>query len=268
LAVETVSWHDLSVDWGAYELVLLRSCWDYIDDVDGFVAWARHVAGEADLLNPAELVAWNVDKGYLLELADEGVPVVPTVRIEPGARARLDRLMEKWREIVIKPSVGAGSWMVARYTPAALERAAAHVENLHSQSHTVLVQPCLESVFQRGESGVYVIDGRATYMISKSGVLARDAGPYDDFQLSFAQQVALRPLDNLLSSLAEEAVDRLPGRTPLYARVDLVSGSDNPVLLEVELIEPVLFLDRAPEAVADHLAEAVVRRMTELPGHV
>jgi glutathione synthase/RimK-type ligase-like ATP-grasp enzyme len=262
LLVDLVSWRAPSVAWDAYDLVLLRSCWDYIEDVESFLCWLKRVARQTTLLNTADQVAWNLDKRYLRDLEDAGVQTVPTHTVEPGAAAPLDQLFDEWGEIVIKPSRGAGSWMVGRYTAAATEAASAHIADLHRRSRTALVQPCLSQVVQHGERGVYLFDGDPIYMIAKSNVLPRDRPPRDDFQLAVAQHIQVLPVDDQLASFATDTLGRIPGPTPLYARVDIAGTGQEPQLLELELIEPVLFLDRAPAAAADRLCSAITSRIS------
>jgi hypothetical protein len=123
-----------------------------------------------------------------------------------------------------------------------------------------LVQEYVPSVDAQGEVGVYVIDGISTHMICKAAVLVAGAEPRDDFTLVAEQRVEIRPLDRHLGRFAEALVRNLPGPLPTYARVDLVESANGPLLLELELIEPVLFLDRAPKAVGA-LVRAIARKL-------
>ena len=258
LRPDAVSWRDPAARWADYDVVLLRSCWDYVHDVEAFLDWARRVAGVSRLINPVELVTWNADKRYLVELARAGVPVVPSIAVAPGEPFAWPGDLAPG-ELVVKPAVGAGSRQVARYAPADRDRAARHVAALHAGGHTVLLQPYIGSVDQSGERAVYVIDGHATHMVIKSPVLVPGAEPPGGFELARIQRAEAHPLEPAAAAFAERAVRGLPGGVPLYARVDTVEGPGGPLLLELELIEPVLFLDRVGHA-AGALVAGLLRR--------
>ncbi len=257
LDVDMVSWRDAAVRWSNYDLVLLRSCWDHVEDVAAFLEWARRVDACARLLNPLELVAWNVDKHYLIELSMSGHPVVPSVVFEVGERGFRDLdAAVAYGEIVVKPTVGAGSRMAARYGRTEYHLAIAHVVELHRRGQAALIQPYIASVDTEGEVGVYVFGGVATHMISKSRALTPGTDPRDDFSLVLTQEVEIRPFEPALASFAEALVRDLPSPA-LYARVDVVQGSDGPLLLELELIDPVMFLDRLPATIADSVITTI-----------
>src|SRR5262245_13951284 len=111
LAVEIVAWDDPGFDWSAARLVLLRNPWDYFHRLDEFLAWAERVSSVTTLANPLEALRWNLHKGYLVELAAKGAPVVPTLLLRRGERADLAALLGErgWRDFVLKPAVSADS---------------------------------------------------------------------------------------------------------------------------------------------------------------
>src|SRR3990172_10429362 len=148
-------WDDPSTDWANFDLVVIRSTWDYTARRDAFVAWAKSVPR---LVNPAEIVAWNTDKRYLADLAAAGLPVVPTDWLEPGQPIDLPASGVH----VLKRAVGAGSVDAARYSlhnahEAALARAHAH--RLLAASQTVMVQPYLQAIEEHGEAGLVFLGG-------------------------------------------------------------------------------------------------------------
>ncbi|PZS20622.1 MAG: hypothetical protein DLM57_01040 [Pseudonocardiales bacterium] len=251
-------WDDPSASW-ADELVVVRSTWDYTHDRDAFVTWARTVPR---LVNPAEVIAWNSDKSYLRDLADAGVPVVATVFLAPGVSAPLPAT----GEFVVKPSVGAGSMGVGRFGSDTLPEAQAHLATLHDAGRAVLVQPYLPDVDTAGETALVYFEGRFSHAIGKGAMLpARVANPLD--RPTAGALYLLENIEAREASPAELAVgaqvmqllrDRF-GAELLYARVDLLPTPAGPLLVELELTEPSLFLSYEPAAV-DRLASAIAVR--------
>ncbi|WBB75468.1 hypothetical protein O7602_08135 [Micromonospora sp. WMMD1128] len=255
-------WDDPTVDWAAYDLVVLRSPWDYALRRDEFVAWARTVPA---LTNPADVVAWNTDKRYLAELSAAGVPTVPTVWIRPG---------ESWTppaggEHVLKPAVSAGSQDTGRYDladPEHRELASAHVRRLGDAGRVTMVQPYLDAVDTAGETALLYLAGPSglafSHAIRKGPMLT---GPdLGGAALYKEERIDARAATDEQRAVAEKVLAAVPGGADrlLYARVDLIPGPDgSPVLVELELTEPSLFVgyadgapDRLADAVTTHLA--------------
>ncbi|WP_243706053.1 RimK family alpha-L-glutamate ligase [Micromonospora sp. KC721] len=259
IAVEPAVWDDPDVDWAAYDLVVLRSPWDYAPRRDEFVAWAESVP---HLLNPADLVRWNTDKRYLGELAAAGVPTVPTCWVEPGA---------DWTppdgpgQYVIKPAVSAGSQDTGRYDPADPEHrelAAAHVRRLSAAGRVTMVQPYLDAVDTAGETALLFLAGPTglaySHAIRKGPML--DGPDHGVEGLYRPEVIDARTATPEQLAVGQQVLAAVPGGADrlLYARVDLIPGADGrPVLVELELTEPSLFLGYADGA-ADRLAEAIM----------
>ena len=162
-------WDDPSVDWERFDLSILRSTWDYTDDRDGFVAWARSVPR---LLNPPEIVAWNTDKRYLEDLAAVGVPAVATTWIASSDAIDLPTA----GEFVIKPSIGAGSIDAQRYDlgdAGSRDLATAHVRRLTDVGRTVMLQPFAHAIDDVGETAVILIDGGFSHAVRKGAMLGK-----------------------------------------------------------------------------------------------
>ncbi len=244
LLADVRAWDAPDVDWGSYDLVVIRTTWDYWDRQEQFVAWARSVPR---LANHADVVAWNTDKTYLQRLADAGVPVVPTTWIVPG-----ETFVEPDGRFVVKPSVSAGARDTAAYEPGD-PAAAALVADLHARGRTVMVQPYQEAVEEAGETAVLVFDGAVSHAARKSAVLTVGEGVAELGSWSMAPREA-SPAE---VALAEQVVALVQGwgHDLLYARVDLLPG---PVLVELEVTEPSLFLGLAPGS-ARRYARAVAR---------
>ncbi len=244
-----VEWTDRSVDWGAFDAALLRSTWDYVARFDAFRPWLAETAARTRLLNPQPLVAWNLHKGYLLELASAGVAVVPTELVRAGDDADWPALFARFGDLVVKPAVSAGSFATVRV--AAGDLAAVRAHHLEHAGRDLLVQPCLASVVAHGETNLVHLGGRFSHAIHKG---PRWAGDLEQSRGLVEPTSAERALaDEVLAAVAARGLGE-----PVYARVDMAEGADGrPLLMELELVEPSLFLDRAPDRAA-RLVEAVL----------
>ena len=255
---EWLAWDDPDVTWN-HDLVVVRSTWDYTPRREEFLAWSRTVP---TLANPAVAIAWNSDKTYLRDLAAAGVPVVTTDWVEPGHAVRLPAE----GEFVVKPSVGAGSLGAGRFLAAERTAAVAHVARLHAVGRTAMVQPYLAGVDAHGERALIYIDGKYSHAVTKAAMLSR--GTVHDVTASTSHSLFVEErIGRARPSRAERAVAdavlrevarRFSGQM-LYARVDLVPASDGPAVLELELVEPSLFLSYSDGA-AQRLVEAIASR--------
>lgn len=260
-----VVWDDPAVDWAAFDLVLLRSTWDYYARRDDFLAWAAAVAAATVLENPLAVLRWTTDKRYLRELASAGVPTVPTTFFAPGEGAALPHE----EDLIVKPAISAGSNDTARYRGGERAAARSHVERLLAAGRVVMVQPYQASVDARGETALVYFDGRFSHAVEKGPIFA--AGPQMVGGL-FAREV-IRPRTPSPAELevGEAALRALAAAIPavpqplLYARVDLVPLTDgSPGVLELELCEPSVFLGHA-DGSAERFAAAIGRRLPGKP---
>jgi len=272
-ASDSPCWDDPHVDWSGYDAALLRSTWDYVDRIDEFLAWNERCAAQTRLLNPPDVVRWNTDKHYLGELARAGVPVVPTRFVEPGmdAARELDAFLSAapggqggatespCDEFVVKPAIGAGSRDAARYARTEAALALEHLRRLLAARRSVMLQPYLRRVDAQGETAVLYFGGEFSHAIRKGPLLRRGAGLVQG--LFAREDIRPRDADAAERSVAAAACAAIPFARPTYARIDLVrDAGDLPVVLELELTEPSLFLHHAPGA-ADRLARLLVARL-------
>lgn len=255
-----VEWDDGEVDWDGIDLTVIRSTWSYTDRLDAYLTRLAHVAARTVLVNPLAVVEATVDKGYLRSLAAADVPVVPTEVVRPGEQVTVPRGVE----VVVKPTVSAGARDTGRYGPDQRDEAEAHARSLLDRGRGVLVQPYLAAVDSAGETGLVFIGDRFSHGFRKEPLLHPHAppvgGPRDAPITSREPSAAER-------DVAEAALDAVAGLAPglgrgdlLYARVDLVPGDDGPVLMELELIEPSLYLHVDPASPA-RTAAAIVDRL-------
>uniref|UniRef100_UPI001CA35847 ATP-grasp domain-containing protein n=1 Tax=Streptomyces sp. WAC05950 TaxID=2487419 RepID=UPI001CA35847 len=246
--------------WVGYDLAVIRSTWDYVGRIDEFLAWAEATARVTRLWNPAPLVRWNSDKSYLLDLAGRGVPEVPTRCIAPGDSYG-EEDFEGTHGVVVKPSVSAGARDTARYEPGRGADAERHARMLLGQGRTAMVQPYLPLV-EEGERALVFFAGTFSHAIRKQALLT-EPGEMDNARVAHPGAALHTPTEAELRT-ARAALAAVPSPDePLFARVDLVlDEAREPVLMELELIEPNLFLGLDPRG-ADRLALAVAAAARE-----
>jgi len=239
-------WDDPTVDWSAFDLTVVRNTWDYIHRRDAFLDWARAVPR---LANRAEVLTWNTDKRYLRELEAAGLPIVPTAFVPPGDRVAVTG------ESVVKPTVSAGSQDTLRLGDE--DAVHAQVARLHAVGKTAMVQPYLADVDTAGETALLYFDGAFSHAIRKGPMLL--PGEVKDPDLFYAEEISPREPSAAERALGDRVVAYVTQRfgTPLYARVDLLPHGGEPVIIELELTEPSVFVgyaDGAPERFADAIA--------------
>lgn len=247
-------WDEAGIEWGGFDLCLVRSTWDYHDKHEEFLAWTRRVAAATALRNPAELLAWNSDKRYLRQLGEAGVPTVPTLWVERGSGLDLEAelVARGWDEAVVKPVVDLGARNLHRVRPAEAPRALAAV----LERREAMVQPFLPSLEAEGELSLIHVDGAFSHAVRKCPAPG-------DFRVQSIWGGTAAPADPEPQHLeiAKQALAQL-AEPPLYARIDLITDLEgNPALIELELIEPNLYL-KTNRTAADRLANAVVGRLS------
>jgi hypothetical protein len=245
---EVVPWGD-GADWAGYDGVLIRGAWDYILDRNGFLAWAEGVEAVTRLANSVDVLRWNTDKRYLRDLGTR-VPVIETRWAEPGGPAP----EVPWDDFVVKPSVSAGARLSARYR--AGDDIADHLDAIHATGAAAMLQPYVDTVDSAGETGTYVFGGAVSHSIGKGAILTPGKRASTELDAASHQRVGPKPVGDDVAAFARRVLAAAP--PVLYARVDTVPGPDGaPMLMELEVTEPYLFLEHDPPA-ADRFAAAVV----------
>ncbi len=260
----TAVWNDPAVDWSGYDLVLASGTWDNIHHVDEFLAWADGVSARGvPVRNSPATLRWNIDKHYLRDLERAGVATVPTQWVEPipgdpdgrQVKALVAALGLPGVELVVKPSVSGGGYRTARYEPGTQAAARAHIVELLAAGNTAMVQPYVPRVDVEGETALIYIGGRFSHAVHKDPMIRRGVGPTDSLIDNQVMRAATATAAQ--RALAEQA---LAGAEALlgpmtYARVDTVETDEGPALLELELLDPVLFFPHHPEGAALLAAE-------------
>ena len=244
-------WDDDAVRWDDYSLVVVRSTWDYSSRRDDFLAWARTIAR---LENPLSVIEYSSDKIYLADVEARGLPVIPSHFANVGEAPKFFV-----GDFVVKPRVGAGSIDAIRYSQGQEEVATRHVEALHTRGRDVLIQPYIHSVDTLGERALIFINGRYSHAITKGAMLnvLPDERDFlyrrEQIKSVTAEEDAVRAATNVLSTLGYDSL--------LYARVDLVASIRGWLVMELELVEPSLFLSYSDFA-APALANAIKARLS------
>lgn len=247
-------------DPSSFDVCVLRATWNSHLHPGRFLSWCAWAARESRLMNSAGLVGWNLDKGYLRELGLAGLPVVPTLWIDgSGCAGLVDELERRgWRDVVIKPRVGAASYMTRRFRGDRLSEAAAFA-SIAAGEHGAMAQPFVSSVESAGERSIVWIDGAVTHAVRKRPRFEDEEERVDG---------PLVPTE-AERELVGRAIAALPER-PTYARIDLFDAPEGSSgrasgavgdgalwISELELIEPSLFFRQGPEA-CERLADAIV----------
>lgn len=235
--VSFVPWRS-DTDWSLYDVVLIRTPWDYYHHPKEFLGVLDTISSRTRLENPLGIVRWNIDKRYLLDLESRGVPIVPTLLIDGGeVEAELRERISSWdaTEIILKPTISANATNIHR-----LPRGDWRATDEICQRGNWLVQPFIESVIAEGEISLFYFGGDLSHAIRKTPATG-------DYRVQEEHGGVLQSItpDARARSIGKKVIDAI-GRNLLYARVDLVRHEDRWLLMELELIEPSLYFNMDP----------------------
>lgn len=253
-----VDWHDESVDWSQYSLLVLRSTWDYHLRRDEFLQWLERVSQLTTVRNSREVVQWNSDKKYLGELSGAGIAIVPTQFVSSAQEIHFTNSV---MDVVVKPSISAGSHDTFRYRDVAQEMSVvtAHIARIVTSGATAMVQEYQHGIDGVGETGLVYLNGAYSHAFRKGAILQHR--PDMSNGLYAAEDVGEREASDAEQATARQVlsfVERKFGAMPLYARVDLIpQNNGEPQLMELELVEPSFFL-WASAGSADRAAQAII----------
>jgi glutathione synthase/RimK-type ligase-like ATP-grasp enzyme len=250
LSADLVIWDDDEVRWDDYDLVVIRSTWDYPSRRAEFLEWAK---ARPRLENPLSIIEYSSDKHYLADLEARGLGIIPSYFCPVGETPEFPV-----GDFVVKPCVGAGSLRVERYRDDQVGAATQHVHSLHGEGRDVLIQPYIHSVDTIGERGMVFIDGKFSHAMTKGAMLNVAQSDRDFLFRREQMSAALAEADAIL--YATEVLDTMDLSDLLYARVDLVATIRGWLVMELELVEASLYLTYDDEAAAK-LASAISRRL-------
>jgi len=251
-------WSDPAVDWSRFDAVLIRTPWDYFQRFAEFTAWLDRLP--IPTINAMPVLHWNADKRYLLELETLGVDIIPT-RLVQGRELVAELASMAGKEIVIKPTVSGGAWHTVRGVAGEPDfmQAVAQLP----VAFAYLIQPFVPEVVADGEWSLLYFDGHYSHAIKKRAA----AGDYRVQALFGGSEEVIEPSTSIIASAekALRAVATLGHADHAYVRVDGVVVDGRFLLMELEMIEPHLFLAHCPEA-AERFASNLLRRLQAIPG--
>ena len=237
-------WNDGSIHWNEFDLTVIRSTWDYTRDRAGYLHWARAIDR---LANPWPIIEYSTDKHYLSDLERRGHRIVPSTFCDVGEEPEFPD-----GRFVVKPTVGAGSIDAEKYGLSDHDAARLHVRQLHESGRDAMIQPYVSSIDDDGERALVFIDGSFSHAMTKGAMLNTAA---DDRNALFRrEQMSVADAEVDAVAFAEAVLDEEFFRGILYGRVDLVKMSEGWAIMELELVEPSLFLaynESAPHRLAD-----------------
>lgn len=250
-----VIWSDAGVDWRAFDALVLRSCWDYHLRPNVFRAWLERIEElGVPLWNPAPVVRWNMHKGYLRDLAGQGVLVPDTEWLAAGDDITLTAVLDMhgWSDAIVKPAISASATDTWRTSTSLVEDEKRFAEQLNRSD--VLVQAVVREVAMDGEWSLIYIDGEYSHATLKRP----SAG---DFRVQIEHGGTAVPARAPAHAIAAgtDLLGKIPGAL-LFARIDGVVTAQGFMLMEAECIEPVLFFAQAPGARA-RLAKGIRDRL-------
>jgi glutathione synthase/RimK-type ligase-like ATP-grasp enzyme len=246
-----VVWNDPTVDWRTYDVAVIRSTWDYHLEPAAFTAWIAHVEDAGvRLVNPASLAVWNVDKTYLRDLQARGVDIVPTRWLEPGELTSMAELRAStgWADLVLKPSISATAWRLWRATPGT-EAIPSEIRQALATTR-FLAQPYMDGI-EHGEWSLVFFGGRFSHAVLKRPL---------DGEFRVQEEYGGRAVPGMPDAEMIAAAGRVLAAAPgvsVFACVDGIHGAGRFTLLELELLEPALYLGTDPAA-ADRFATAIL----------
>jgi len=253
---EPAVWSSPDVIWETFDAVIIRSCWDYHLRIDEFRTWLDRLDGSRiPTWNSPDIVLWNSNKRYLLDLANRGVSTIETRIVRCGEASEVESIVraEGWPRFVLKPAISASGYETHALESALTKPAYETISRVTALGDT-LVQPFAPEIPLVGELSVVFLDG-----VFSHGAIKR-ASP-TEFRVQTEHGGSVSPIEIAPRTVeqAGRAIRALP-EIPLYARVDGFLRGDEFLLMELELIEPNLFLELGPDAAA-MLARAIMRRV-------
>ena len=237
ISVERKSWSDPDFDWSTTKFIIFRSTWDYFDRYDEFTVWLKNVSTKTTLLNSAEIIHWNIDKHYLLDLKQKGIHICESYFIEKGTDTSLLELHDNlgWEKTVLKPCVSGAARHTYKLEKDTFDQHEMNFQELIS-NEAMMLQPFQENIMTIGEFSFVIINGKYSHAVLK---IAKPG----DFRVQddFGGTVHVHQANEEQIQFSENAVKACKGK-PMYARVDVIIDNDDKLAIsEIELIEPELW---------------------------
>ncbi len=253
---QAVNWDACEIEWKGFDAIVLRSCWDYHLRHEEFTNWIDRLEKiGAPLWNLPPVVKWNMDKAYLRTLSAQGVSIAPSVWVEKGAPANLKKILEAqdWKKAVVKPTISATAYQTLTTTPEHAESDQAKLNEILNRSGA-LIQKFVDEIQVNGEWSFIFFGKKYSHAVLKRP----NNGDFRVQEEHGGFSEAKIPDDHLIKQ-AQSIINSL-NDSLLYARVDAIEINEKLALMELELIEPVLFLSHlalAPQRFAEAIIAAV-----------
>ncbi|MCE5317222.1 MAG: hypothetical protein LLG04_07655 [Parachlamydia sp.] len=260
LQYEEVIWDDPSIDLSQYAAVLVRATWDYIDKREQFLERIRQISSiSIPLFNSLETLEWNSKKNYLLDLEKRGVPIIPTRILLKKRDSHVENTIQEMpsKEYIIKPAVSGGAHRTFRTNVDGIQQL---YDANYTEEEEVLIQPFIPEIVSEGEWFLIFFEGSFSH-----AVLSKPAA--NDFRVQRMHGgtvSSITPSQEILKA-ARKVLECIPGGIPLYARVDFVRQGDRFLLMELELIEPCLFIKFDFPGAAERFSKVIYNRLTTYP---
>lgn len=256
--VEIHNWDDAAVNWKRFTAAIVRSPWDYHRRFDEFTDWLQRVSRETEVHNSADVINWNLDKMYLRECVDAGIPVIPTlfVRNTEDITDEVRGLLHG--DVVVKPTVSAGSNNTERFR-SDYNSALSFVRSVLGMGKVAMVQPYQSAIDEEHETALNYFNGEFSHAFRKGAILSTGVNVKNG--LFVVEDISAReptPKQRALGDAVMAFLTTRWGKAPLYARIDTVPGGDGePVIIEIEMAEPSFFF-HTTNGSAERFADAVV----------
>ncbi|NTD99788.1 hypothetical protein G6M26_28210 [Agrobacterium tumefaciens] len=243
LNIKLVIWNDPMVNWENYQLAILKSPWDYFDLIDNFHTWLNYLEEKGvKLLNPVDIIRWNTDKRYLKEIESAGLHITPCAFVNKDAKINLNDFFHIFNteRLIVKPCVSGGAKNTFSVTVENVEEINKKLHHL-IQKENFIVQPFLKEIIENGEWSFIFFNGIYSHSLIKK---AKDG----DFRVQPAHGGSVHPQNPNQEMIATASkYVKLFAKNCLYARVDGTFVNNQFLLMELELVEPFLFLNTDPQ---------------------
>ena len=258
--VSTIHWDDKDTDWASFDAVIIRSTWDYHHRWEEFSAWLASLENKGvTVLNPISMLRWNIDKVYLGTLSQYDIRTLPTLFVERGGTANLASILREhgWERGVVKPTISAGGDNTWRFNAEnATELQTQFDEQIQRQ--TVMIQQYADKIAE-GEWSFHFFNGIYSHTVNK---VPAEGEMFVHLHRG-GKMVEVQPTASHIGQASNivRAIQKATGILPLYARVDVVVDGDTLTLMELELVEPYLYMLYADSNTPSRFADAIAQQV-------
>jgi len=241
---QPASWDDYNVEWDKFDLIILRSCWNYHYKINDFLQWLKNLEKKKiKTWNPLSIIRWNYNKEYIFDLQKKHINIVPTILVKKETNCSLENICKKnnWNELVIKPTIGASAKGVFNVKKKEIKRMQKKFDK-QIEGSDLLIQPLVEEIISCGEYSFIFLGNNFSHAVMKKPKQGEFRSNY-----AFGGSESLIKPDNYLLSQVKTIFEKID-KPLLYARIDGVNIRNKFFLMELELIEPYLFFDQYPQS--------------------